>query len=44
VALADSGITLVRPQRPWDRIFWPHASKGFFAFKKKAPGALKKLI
>ena len=39
--LAKEGITLVRVQREWDRRFWPHAKKGFFAFKERMPDLLR---
>ncbi len=38
--LAREGITLVRVRREWDSRFWPHAKKGFFAFKEKMPALL----
>ena len=39
--LAREGITLVAPRREWDSRFWPHAKKGFFAFKEKIPALLR---
>ena len=39
--LAQEGITLVRVRREWDSRFWPHAKKGFFAFKEKMPALLR---
>lgn len=39
--LADAGIALVQIRRPWDTQFWPHANKGFFAFKEQIPGLLR---
>lgn len=38
--LAKSGIELVQLRRAYDDIAWPHASKGFFALKKKIPSIL----
>lgn len=35
--LAKRGIRLVRHLRAYDRACWPHATKGFFAFKEKIP-------
>ncbi len=32
-ALAEAGIALVPVMRQWDRAAWPHARKGFFAFR-----------
>ncbi len=37
VPLSAAGIKLVRARREWDSAFWPHAKKGFFAFKEKIP-------
>ena len=39
--LAREGITLVRARRDWDSAFWPHARKGFFAFKERIPSLLR---
>ncbi|MEO0829178.1 MAG: DNA photolyase, partial [Pseudomonadota bacterium] len=36
-ALADAGIDLVRPIRPYDAAAWPYATAGFFKFKEKIP-------
>ncbi len=36
-ALASAGITLLPIRRDWDSAAWPHAAKGFFAFKDKIP-------
>jgi deoxyribodipyrimidine photo-lyase len=33
--LAAQGIRLARLRRNWDGQFWPHATKGFFAFKQR---------
>jgi deoxyribodipyrimidine photo-lyase len=39
-ALAASNITLHRLTRPWDGTAWPHATKGFFAFRGIIPTLL----
>jgi deoxyribodipyrimidine photo-lyase len=39
--LAREGISLVRVRRPWDNAFWPHAKRGFFAFKEQMPDLLR---
>lgn len=39
-ALASAGIALVPVRRDWDSAAWPHAAKGFFAFKDKIPGLI----
>ena len=39
--LAREGISLVRVRRPWDSAFWPHAKRGFFAFKEQMPHLLR---
>lgn len=39
-ALDAHGIRLVRVQRPWDAAAWPHATHGFFRFKKVIPDLL----
>ncbi|ACI99767.1 FAD-binding domain-containing protein [Rhodospirillum centenum] len=41
-ALGDAGIQLVRLPRPYDRASWPHATRGYFAFKEKIPRLLTK--
>lgn len=38
LAAADIGVVPVR--RRWDSAAWPHAAKGFFAFKDKIPGLI----
>lgn len=47
-ALAEAGQTLPLPiiqvMRAYDRLMWPHATRGFFAVKKKIPGLLDVLI
>lgn len=43
IALAKENIALVTIVRDWDELVWPHASKGFFALKKKIPGLLDAL-
>lgn len=42
--LAAQDINLVRIVQPYDRLVWPHASKGFFALNKKIPSFLETLI
>ncbi len=42
-ALAGAGAPLRMALRDWDRRAWPHASKGFFAFKEKIPRLLAAL-
>ena len=39
-ALTGSGVHLKRVCRAWDVNAWPHATKGFFPFKKKIPELL----
>ena len=41
--LAPAGIRLVRVLRPYDRACWPHATRGFFAFKEKIPALIRQL-
>ena len=38
--LAEAGLSLVQRRRGWDSRFWPHATKGYFAFKEKIPQVL----
>lgn len=38
--LAVEGIALAQVRRRWDERFWPHATKGFFAFKNRIPELL----
>ncbi len=40
-ALDAAGVTLKRVRRAWDANAWPHATKGFFPFKKKIPDLLE---
>ncbi|REJ74025.1 MAG: DNA photolyase [Acidobacteria bacterium] len=40
-ALLHAGIELSRLRRPWDDAAWPHATRGFFAFKRRIPGLLE---
>ena len=39
--LASEGVTLAQVRRDWDSAFWPHAKKGFFAFKERIPAILR---
>lgn len=39
--LAENGIALRQVRRSWDNQFWPHALKGYFAFKQSMPDALQ---
>jgi deoxyribodipyrimidine photo-lyase len=39
-ALSAAGISLHRVRRVWDATAWPHASKGFFAFRQVIPRLL----
>ena len=39
--LASEGVTLAQVRRDWDSAFWPHAKKGFFAFKERIPALLR---
>ena len=41
--LADNGISLCEVRRPYDDLTWPHASRGFFALKKKIPDIIEAL-
>lgn len=36
-SLSDSGINLIQIFREWDHFAWPHATKGFFAFRQCIP-------
>ncbi|MBY6204126.1 FAD-binding domain-containing protein [Halomonas denitrificans] len=40
-ALRGSGVDLKRVRREWDTNAWPHATKGFFPFKKTIPELLE---
>jgi deoxyribodipyrimidine photo-lyase len=40
-ALAKHGIAVERVRRRWDGNAWPHATRGFFAFKEQLPGLLR---
>ncbi len=41
--LAEHNIDLTMIRRSWDEGLWPHATKGFFAFKHQYPQTLKGL-
>ncbi len=41
--LGEKGIELVQTRREWDNLFWPHATKGFFKFRKCIPSVLEKV-
>ena len=41
--LERHGIETVLMVRTWDRLFWPHAVKGFFGLKKRIPQLLRAL-
>jgi deoxyribodipyrimidine photo-lyase len=40
LALDAAGLTLIRLRRDWDAHLWPHATKGYFAFRTKLPAVL----
>ena len=40
VELERSGVEVRRALRSWDERFWPHATKGYFAFKDKLRSTL----
>ncbi len=41
--LQEAEITLHRVRRRYDSLVWPHATRGFFALKKKIPSIMKDL-
>lgn len=41
--LAHEGIELIAIMRDFDRLAWPHTTKGFFRLKKKIPALIKTL-
>ena len=41
--LSKTGIWLSYVRRRWDDAFWPHATRGFFAFRKQIPTNLREL-
>ena len=43
VALGAVGIPLIRFAREYDRLVWPHCSKGFFQLRKRIPAILDAL-
>lgn len=40
-ALDQQGVGLVQVLRPWDKSAWPHATHGFFKFKKQIPSLIE---
>ncbi len=43
-ALKTAGIRCARVRRDWDSAFWPHATRGYFSFRKKVPSVLADLL
>jgi deoxyribodipyrimidine photo-lyase len=41
--IEDAGLNLTQVRRPYDTLCWPHATRGFFALKKKIPVILSEL-
>jgi hypothetical protein len=39
--LESEGLRLILVRREWDTRFWPHATAGFFAFRKQIPALLE---
>lgn len=37
VELAQDGIEIITLRRPWDDLAWPHATHGFFRFRRQIP-------
>lgn len=42
-ACGAQALQAVWPRRPWDAAFWPHATRGYFALKKRIPETLRAL-
>jgi deoxyribodipyrimidine photo-lyase len=42
-SLGREGVTLSMIRRPWDELFWPLATSGFFPFKETIPACLERL-
>jgi hypothetical protein len=42
-ALAARGIGLHVLRRAWDSLCWPHATRGFFAFRENIPRLVRDL-
>ncbi len=42
-ALAEQGIRLVPMLRDYDRRAWPHATRGFFPFRKQIPALVREM-
>ncbi|MGI9522154.1 MAG: FAD-binding domain-containing protein, partial [Hyphomicrobiaceae bacterium] len=42
-SLTRQGVSLFERRREYDELAWPHASRGFFALKKKIPAILEDL-
>jgi deoxyribodipyrimidine photo-lyase len=43
-ALSARGIALRRIRREWDELCWPHATRGFFAFRERIPELCARLL
>ena len=41
--LQADGVRIIYIRRDWDETFWPHATRGFFALKKKIPESFERL-
>lgn len=42
--LAEEGIGVARVRREWDEACWPHATRGFFHFRKHIPALVRELV
>lgn len=42
--LQETNTELIQLKRPYDRLVWPHATKGFFGLKKKIPDLLPEIV
>lgn len=43
-AEAHAGLPVHRLRRDWDSLCWPHATRGFFAFRERIPGFCAALV
>ena len=41
--LSAANVDVAILRRPWDELFWPHATQGFFKLKHKIPTVLREL-
>ena len=42
--LEAAGVRVAEPRTAWDESCWPHATRGYFPFRKQLPNVLERLV